>query len=81
MINNNNEGTKMIRNEFEYKKLNEQGAQATTTIREGFSELLDIVEKLTPSGRSRALAVTKLQEACAWAVRAAAEVPDNQDPA
>lgn len=68
-----------IRPEFQYHTLNQTGIDACTKIREGFTSLLDLVEATVPSGRERALVVTKLQEACNWAVRAAAVQPANQE--
>lgn len=68
----------MIRPEFKYHQLNDVGVDACDKIREGFTSLLDLVEATVPPGRERSLVVTKLQEACNWAVRAAAMQPGNQ---
>jgi len=67
-----------IRPEFQYHQLNEQGVAACNSIRGQFTNLLDLIEAMVPPGRERALVVTKLQEACNWAVRAAAVQPANQ---
>ena len=36
------------------------------------------VERVLPAGRERSLVVTKLQEACRWAVAGAAALPAHQ---
>lgn len=68
----------MIRPEFKYHQLNDAGAAACDKIREGFTSLLDLVEATIPASRERSLAVTKLQEACNWAVRGAAMQSSNR---
>lgn len=68
----------MIRPEFKYHQLNDAGVEACNKIREGFTSLLGLVEATIPAGRERSLVVTKLQEACSWAVRGAATQPQNQ---
>jgi len=67
-----------IRTEFKYHPLNDKGAAECNTIREAFSSLLVAVEGVIGPSRERSLVVTKLQEACRWAVSAAAQKPDNQ---
>lgn len=67
-----------IRPEFQYHELNEAGIAACNSIRGAFTTLLDTVEATVPIGRERSLVVTKLQEACTWAVRAAAVQPSSQ---
>lgn len=68
----------MIRPEFKFQVLNQLGIAACNKIREDCSTLLTEVEKLVPASRERSLFVTKLQEACRWAVTAAAQHPDHQ---
>lgn len=68
----------IIRPEFEYHELNQAGIAACGALRGAFTELLTAVEATIPPGRERSLVVTKLQEACSWAVRAAAIQPQNQ---
>lgn len=67
-----------IRNEFKFHTLNEQGSRACNTLRMCFSNTLSDVERVLPAGRERSLVVTKLQEACRWAVAGAAALPENQ---
>jgi hypothetical protein len=43
------------------------GGNARAEIAEYLSSTLDIIELYVPAGRERALAITKLQEAQAWA--------------
>lgn len=73
----------MIRPEFKYHQLNDAGLEVCSKIREGFTSLLNLVEATVPAGRERSLVVTKLQEACNWAVRGAAAQPGHHlvDPA
>lgn len=68
----------IIRPEFQYHELNQAGIEACGILRAAFTELLTTVEATIPAGRERSLVVTKLQEACTWAVRAAAIQPQNQ---
>jgi len=67
-----------MRSEFAYHNLNQAGIDACTTVRERFSALLDEVETLLPQSRERSLVVTKLQEACKWAVSGIATRKENQ---
>lgn len=67
-----------IRPEFMYHPLNDKGASECNAIRDAFSALLDRVEATIGPSRERSLVVTKLQEACRWAVSAAASKPENQ---
>lgn len=68
-----------IRPEFKYHPLNEQGASECNAIREAFSTLLTTVEATIPQSRGRSLVVTKLQEACRWAVSEVAQKSENQE--
>ena len=56
-------------NEFKVHRLNEEGLAKADYLAEEFETLLAKVEKLVPSGRERAIVVTKLQEACFYAKR------------
>lgn len=67
-----------VRPEFKYHELNEAGIDACNQIRAGFTTLLDLVETTIGPGHERALVVTKLQEACNWAVRGAALQTNHQ---
>lgn len=68
----------MTRPEFQFHHLNEQGVQRCNAARAHFSTLLSEIESLLPAGRERALVLTKLQEACRWAVSGIAAHKDNQ---
>lgn len=58
--------------------LNERGREMSAHVRRAFSELLAVVEIVRPqSSRERAIAITKLQEACMWLVRDATQDPAN----
>ncbi len=65
----------IIRPEFQTHDLSAAGIEACTTLRAAFTNLLTTIEETVPAGRERSLVVTKLQEACNWAVRAAATAP------
>lgn len=67
-----------VRPEFQFHTLNEQGIQRCNDTRAAFSETLTKIEQLVPPGRERALVVTKLQEACRWAVAGVAAAKENQ---
>jgi hypothetical protein len=64
-----------IRNEFTGNTLDEVALERIRYLRTAFSVLLNAVEFVVPAGRPRSLVVTKLQEACMWAVRGIAENP------
>jgi hypothetical protein len=68
----------IIRPEFESRALNDRGIAACNEVRWDFTELLTKLEATIPAGRERSLVVTKLQEACGWAVRAVTTMPVNQ---
>lgn len=75
------DSVRIIRPEFSYHTLNAQGIGECNSIRAAFSTLLSEVEATIPASRERSLVVTKLQEACRWAVTAAAQKPANQERA
>lgn len=58
--------------------LNPAGIARATELGEAFSTLLETIEQMVPPGHERALVVTKLQEACFFAKRAIAIIPENQ---
>lgn len=62
--------------EFEVHPLNDDGARAAHLVRQTFSAAMLVVENLCPAAsRSKSIVVTKLQEACFFAVRAVSETP------
>lgn len=68
-----------MRNEFKVHMLNESGKKKAGEIAEGFSLLLDGLEKLGVNGRELALVKTKCEEACFFAKRSIASQPENQE--
>lgn len=68
-----------IRPEFQVHMLNENGKRKAREIAEGFSILLAGVEALGVTGRELALVKTKLEEACFFAKRGIASLPENQE--
>jgi hypothetical protein len=67
-----------MRPEFQVHMLNEVGIAKAITLGEVFSKALDAIEQLVPTGRDRALVITKLQEASFFAKRGIAVDPANQ---
>ncbi len=67
-----------MRSEFAVHLLNDAGIEKAKIIGDAFSTLLDQVEMLVPPGRERSLVATKLQEACYFAKRGIAVLPENQ---
>jgi hypothetical protein len=63
---------------FEVHKLNETGMQKAQQIAGSFSGLLGELELICGQGREIAIVKTKLEEACFFAKKAMASVPENQ---
>lgn len=59
-----------IKKTFAYHKPSEDGLRRIKDLRESFSELYDEVESLAPASRERSLAITALEEAAMWAIKA-----------
>lgn len=55
---------------FASQVLTDGGAVRVAVIKSGCSKLLETIEVACPEGRHRALAITALEEACMWAVKA-----------
>lgn len=55
-------------NEFKVHRLNEEGLAKADFLAQQFTNLLSQIELLIPTGRERAIVVTKLQEAQAFAL-------------
>jgi hypothetical protein len=69
----------IVRDEFSTHNLNAEGIARCQQVREKFSELLDFIEgRVSAPSRVRSLAVTKLEEACTFTIKAIANVPENQ---
>ncbi len=55
---------------FAYHKPSAAGLEKITQLREAFSVLYDLVSKITPSAREKAVALTNLETAGMWAIKA-----------
>lgn len=66
-----------IREEFNAHALNERAERSILYVRRAFSVLLGVIDFCVPSSRPRSLVVTKLQEACMFAIRGIAEDPTS----
>lgn len=73
----NNDGPK-LRPEFGVHFLNARGAAIANDIAQVFSGLVDYLEALGITGREKAVVITKLQEACFFAKKSVALIPENQ---
>ena len=67
-----------VRSEFGTHTLNENGLTKVHAARVTFSEALTHLEMIVPKGRLCSIMITKLEEACMFAVRSIAELPANQ---
>lgn len=69
-----------IRQEFTVHRLNDNGMDRAEELALQFSGFLSEVERLCGAdGREMAIVRTKLQEACFFAKRAIAVLPENQE--
>jgi hypothetical protein len=64
--------------EFEVHKLNEQGFAKVTELAHGFDALLTAILAWIPASRELSIVRTKLEEACFFAKKGIANVPENQ---
>jgi radical SAM protein with 4Fe4S-binding SPASM domain len=60
----------MIDKPFAYHKPSADGLQKITELRLGFSEMKAIIERNCPESRQRAVALTELETAAMWAIKA-----------
>jgi len=60
----------MIDKTFAYHEPSPAGLDKITELREAFTVLQHLIERLAPSSRQRALALTELEAAAMWAVKA-----------
>ena len=65
--------------EFAAVAMNDTAVEKCRVIREAFSEALTAIKQHV-TGRELALATTKMQEACMWAIRGVAMDPANHHP-
>ncbi len=69
-----------MRKEFQVHKLNENGLHAAAGIADTFSRCLDILEEIAGTeGREMALVRTKMEEACFFAKKTIAQMPQFQE--
>ena len=57
---------------YAYHKPSAAGLDRIAFLREAFSELHDKIEKMAPPSRERSIALTELEAAAMWAMRAVA---------
>lgn len=69
----------MIRPEFQVHRLNDNGMMKAGQIAQAFSNLLTDIEALGVTGRELAIVKTKCEEACFFAKRGLASLPENQE--
>lgn len=55
---------------FAYHKPSPVGLARITTLREAFSDLQRVIEQVCPASRQRAVAITELETAAMWAIKA-----------
>lgn len=60
-------------NKFYSKKLSDDQLNRVDTVRQNFTQLYDFLDEIIPNGREKSLYITKLEEACMWAVKAISE--------
>lgn len=68
-----------VRPEFQVHMLNERGEEKARVLVTAFGALLDGVEAQGVTGRELALVKTKLEEACFFAKKGIASLPENQE--
>lgn len=55
---------------FAYHKPSDDGLRAINAIREGYSELMKLIETHCPSSRHKSVALTELETSAMWAIKA-----------
>lgn len=60
----------MIDKPFAYHKPSSAGFEKITDLREGFSALKTIIETVCPDSRHKSVAITELETAAMWAIKA-----------
>jgi len=69
-----------MRAEFEVHMLNDIGKKKATLIAENFTRMLTGLEEICgKDGREIAIVRTKMEEACFFAKKAMAKLPENQE--
>lgn len=60
----------MIDKPFAYHKPSPDGLNKITALREGFSAVQRLIEETCPASRQRSVAITELETAAMWAIKA-----------
>ena len=60
----------MIDKPFAYHKPSDDGLSRITELREQFSALSAAIERVCPASRQRSIALTELETAAMWAIKA-----------
>lgn len=60
----------MIDKPFAYHKPSKDGLERITRLREGFSVIKEMIEKLCPPSRQQSVALTELETSAMWAIKA-----------
>ena len=55
---------------YAYHKPSDESLGKITALRQAFSELHDKIESLAPQSRERSVAITELETAAMWAIKA-----------
>jgi len=55
---------------FAYQKPSTDGLEKITRLREKFSELAELINRLAPDSRERSVAYTHLETTAMWAIKA-----------
>ncbi len=58
-----------MRKTFAYHKPSEDGLSKITELRAAFSHLNDLIDKLCPVSRERAVAITDLESSAMWSIK------------
>ena len=64
---------------FESRRLNEHQINVIELIRSDFAVFFDAIDEHIPEGREKSLVITKLEEACMWAVKAVSRKETNKE--
>lgn len=60
----------MIDKPYAYHKPSVDGLDRITQLREGFSNLANLIEIMAPNSRHKSIAITELETAAMWAIKA-----------
>jgi hypothetical protein len=55
---------------YAYHKPSADGLEKITSLRQAFSAMDDLIQKLAPASRERSLALTQLETTAMWAIKA-----------